>query len=41
VVDRRFNRARYEALHRMADFLESLRDGRAAPEEVEAFFGSC
>jgi hypothetical protein len=41
VVDRRFNRARYEALHRMADFLESLRDGRAAPEEVGPFFGSC
>jgi signal transduction histidine kinase len=35
-VDRRFNRARYEALRRMADFLEELRAGRAAPEEVEA-----
>jgi signal transduction histidine kinase len=34
-VDRRFSRARYDALHRMADFLESLRAGRAAPEEVE------
>jgi signal transduction histidine kinase len=34
-VDRRFNRARYDALHRMADFLEALRAGRAAPEEVE------
>ena len=34
-VDRRFNRARYEALRRMADFLEALRAGRAAPEEVE------
>jgi signal transduction histidine kinase len=34
-VDRRFNRARYDALSRMADFLQALRDGRAAPEEVE------
>jgi signal transduction histidine kinase len=36
-VDRRFNRARYEALRQMADFLEALRAGRAAPEEVEGF----
>ena len=34
-VDRRFSRARYDALRRMADFLEDLRAGRAAPEEVE------
>ena len=34
-VDRRFNRARYDALRRVADFLEDLRSGRAAPEEVE------
>ncbi len=34
-VDRRFNRARYDALRRMTDFLESLRAGRAAPEEIE------
>jgi signal transduction histidine kinase len=34
-VDRRFNRAGYDALRRMTDFLESLRAGRAAPEEVE------
>ena len=34
-VDRRFNRARYDALHRMAAFLDELRAGRAAPEEVE------
>jgi signal transduction histidine kinase len=34
-VDRRFNRARYDALHRMTDFLEDLRAGRAAPEHVE------
>jgi signal transduction histidine kinase len=35
-VDRRFNRARYDALGRMAAFLEDLRAGRAAPENVEA-----
>ena len=35
-VDRRFNRARYDALRRIADFLEELRAGRAAPEDVEA-----
>ena len=35
VVDRRFHRARYEAVRRMADFLEALRAGRAAPEEVQ------
>ncbi len=35
VVDRRFNRARYDALRRMDEFLEHLRAGRAAPEEVE------
>jgi signal transduction histidine kinase len=34
-VDRRFSRARYDVLRRMADFLEDLRAGRAAPEEVE------
>jgi signal transduction histidine kinase len=34
-VDRRFNRAQYDALHRMAAFLDDLRAGRAAPEEVE------
>jgi signal transduction histidine kinase len=35
IVDRRFNRARYEALRQMTDFLEELRAGRAAPEDVE------
>jgi len=35
VVDRRFNRARYDALRRVANFLEDLRAGRATPEEVE------
>ena len=34
-VDRRFNRARHDALRQMADFLEDLRAGRAAPEDVE------
>jgi signal transduction histidine kinase len=34
-VDRRFNRARYDALRRMDSFLEDLRAGRVAPEEVE------
>lgn len=34
-VDRRFSRARYDALARMAGFLEDLRAGRAAPEGVE------
>jgi signal transduction histidine kinase len=35
VVDRRFHRARYQAVRRMTDFLEALRAGRAAPEEVQ------
>jgi signal transduction histidine kinase len=35
VVDRRFHRARYQAVRRMTDFLEALRAGRARPEEVE------
>lgn len=35
VVDRRFNRVRYQAMRRMADFLEELRAGRALPEHVE------
>ena len=34
-VDRRFNRACYDALHRVADFLEEVRAGTAAPERVE------
>ena len=34
-VDRRYNRARYHAGRRMADFLEALRAGRAAPEDIE------
>ncbi|MFS8097136.1 histidine kinase [Lentzea alba] len=34
VVDRRFNRARYDARRRMVDFLEALRAGRAVPEDV-------
>jgi signal transduction histidine kinase len=35
VVNRRFHRARYRAVQRMADFLERLRAGYAAPEEVQ------
>jgi signal transduction histidine kinase len=34
-VDQRFNRASYDALHRMAEFLDALRAGRVAPEAVE------
>ena len=33
-VDRRFNRARYDALRRMTTFLDALSAGRAAPGEV-------
>jgi hypothetical protein len=35
-VDRRFIRSRYHALRRMAGFLEALRSGHAAPEDVRA-----
>ena len=34
-VDRRFNRARYDALRRIEAFLEDLRSGRAEPEAIE------
>ena len=34
-VDRRFQRARYEARRRIAGFLEELRAGRAEPEAIE------
>ena len=34
-VDRRFRRARFDALRRTRDFLEDLRAGRTAPELVE------
>jgi signal transduction histidine kinase len=34
-VDRRFDRARYDALRRVAAFLEQVRAGTAAPEGVE------
>ena len=34
-VDRRFDRARYEAQRRVFGFLEDLRAGRAAPEAIE------
>jgi signal transduction histidine kinase len=35
-VDRRFNRARYDALRRIVTFLESVRDGNAPPEATGA-----
>jgi signal transduction histidine kinase len=35
LVDRRFNRARYEAVQRVSEFLERLRAGQAAPEGIE------
>ena len=34
-VDRRFNRARYDASARMATFLQELRADRVAPEDIE------
>ena len=34
-VDRRFNRAGFDALQRMAAFLDDLRSGRAVPEDIE------
>src|SRR4051812_544401 len=34
-TDRRFHRVRYAALRQMTDFLETLRAGRASPEEVQ------
>ncbi len=34
-VDRHFSRARFDALQRMAAFLDELRAGRAAPEQIE------
>jgi signal transduction histidine kinase len=34
-VDRSFSRARYDAMRRMRAFLDDLRVGRAAPEDVE------
>ena len=34
-VDRRFQRARYEGLRRIAAFMDAVRSGSAAPEEVE------
>jgi signal transduction histidine kinase len=35
LVDRHFNRTRYEAAQRVATFLEELRSGSAMPEEIE------
>ena len=36
IVDRRFSRARYEAVHRVHDFEDEVREGRRAPEEIGA-----
>jgi signal transduction histidine kinase len=38
-VDRRFNRARYDALLRIGEFMDALRAGRAAPEAIEELLG--
>ncbi|MER7243501.1 ATP-binding protein [Kribbella sp. NPDC000426] len=38
-VDRRFNRSRYDALHRMTAFLDDVRAGRRPPEDVQAVLG--
>ena len=35
LVDRRFSRARYEAIQCVSEFLERLRSGQSAPEEIE------
>jgi len=35
IIDRRFNRPRYEALRRIERFLVAVREGREAPEQVE------
>jgi signal transduction histidine kinase len=39
LVDRRFNRSRYDALHRMSTFLDDVRAGRRPPEDVQAVLG--
>ncbi|MFF0269784.1 sensor histidine kinase [Kribbella sp. NPDC004536] len=39
VVDRRFNRSRYDALHRMTTFLDDVRAGRRPPEDVQPVLG--
>ena len=39
-VDRRFNRARYEAVQRVTRFVDDVRAGRAAPEDIEAVLRS-
>ncbi|HEY3563216.1 MAG TPA: histidine kinase [Kribbella sp.] len=39
LVDRRFNRSRYDAVHRMAAFLDAVRAGLRPPEDVQAVLG--
>jgi signal transduction histidine kinase len=39
-VDRRFDRARYEGLHAVDQFLEDLRGDRDSPERIEAVLGA-
>ena len=39
LVDRRFNRSRYDALHRMTAFLDDVRAGRRPPEDVQPVLG--
>ncbi len=39
LVDRRFSRARYEAVQRVSEFLERLRSGLSVPEEIEPLLG--
>jgi signal transduction histidine kinase len=36
LVDRRFDRSRFNALHRVTRFVDDVGNGRAAPEDVEA-----
>jgi len=40
LVDRRFDRARYDALRRVRGFEQEIREGRRAPEEIGAVLAS-
>lgn len=39
-VDRQFNRARFDAVQQVARFVDELRSGRAAPEDIEGVLRS-